>query len=58
MGIHAFLLSRGWRRWLGSWWYKPLPGWGGEVAPNQELFGVARAFAMERLRLVEEEDRG
>jgi hypothetical protein len=44
--MHRFLKSRGWRRYLVSWWYKPLPGWRG---PSfcQELFGTAAAFEME-----------
>jgi hypothetical protein len=46
----AFLLSRGWRRYLGSWWYRPLPGLD-RLTPGQELFGTARAFALEKLRV-------
>jgi hypothetical protein len=50
-GIVQFLRSRGWKRYLGSWWYKPMPGWDCPI-PGQEIYGTASAFAEERLRLV------
>lgn len=51
--IQRFLRSRGWRRWLGSWWYKPLPGWErhGGPAQSQRLYGTGSAFEEERLRV-------
>jgi hypothetical protein len=51
MTRRQFILSRGWKPYLGSWWYKPLPGWNGDIAPNQEIFGIARAFASEQFRV-------
>jgi hypothetical protein len=54
-----FLLSRGWKRHLASWWFKPLPGWGGRLAVNgQQVFHASRAFEMERLRLRVPDTRG
>jgi hypothetical protein len=50
-GRCRLLRARGWRRSLG-WWYRPVAGWGGRPAPRQELFGTARAFQFERLRLL------
>lgn len=50
--IVEFLLARGWRVYpiSDSWMYWPLPEWEGEPAPSQELFGIGRAYEMERQR--------
>ncbi len=48
MTQQKFLLSRGWKRHLSSWWYKSIPAWKGRIAPYQRIYGVASAFDLER----------
>lgn len=48
MSIGQWLRQRGWKTYLGTWWFKPLPGWGGRIAPGQEIYGQSRAYEIER----------
>lgn len=51
MGIKKWLLSRGWRRYMGgTFWYLPRPGYGGMPAMNQELFCQDEARKIELKR--------
>lgn len=39
-----FLIRNGWRKHLGSWWYKQLPEWGDRIAGNQQVFSLGSAY--------------
>lgn len=48
MTMQRFLRERGWKKHMGTWWYKPLPESDGALWPNQRIFCTRSAVEAEQ----------